>query len=894
MGRKSLVVLALFFLAALPTAGQRSETYFSLTTTRTFLPGEKVGVRLYAHGVRDLEFRIYRVNDPLQFFEQLGDVHNFNSGGLGRRERVEAPMPLERFHDWKLSIWFEVRDFFRAQYSAPSRSQIRETVASRRTSGPVSAAVFAQIPLLNESQLVARWRQNTPSSYLSESEAVPVNSLGSGAYLMEATDGTLRAYTVVIVSDIGLITKSAPGQIVAYVADRRTGAPIAGATVHIWANKQDTRSTTTDTMGLVEATLPTGRVDGARVIAVHGADVALTTPYTYYVSADPNSEWTGYIYTDRPVYRPGHTVHFRAVLRNWHGEQYAVPERQQVQIQIEDPTNKQVFQARLAISAFGTIHGDFALPTDAALGYYGVSINAGGARQYSAAGGFHVEEYKKPEYEVQVHIAKAHILQGDTIDATIQAQYYFGEPVAGAAVKYVVHTSPYWSPFIERDDDDESAPYGNAYGRGEGNGDQGDEPEYFGEQVSEQSGTLDANGALVVHLATRVDAHHGDIRYRVEARVTDEGNREISGVTSVPVAYGSFAVGVSADSYVYQAGQTLRAIAVARDYDGHPVATPVRLELLRPQYYPSVEERPIVLDTKDARTDEDGRAEITFALTRAGAFLLRVSAMTPEARQVTQTTWLWVAGPGETSWGGNQRTIRLIADKKVYQAGDTAHVLILTGVPDAYVLVASEGRTIRHNQIVRATSPSVTVDIPLGPDEQPNVWISAAFLRDNQFYQSQRNVKVPAVQQQLQIDVRPAKPQFQPGEKAVYAVLVRDAAGKPVAGEFSLGIVDEAIYAIQPDAAGDIFNSFYGAVYNRVGTESSLNFYFNGQAGKRAMFLAVHGTGRASLAQLKPSEPLVQPRIRKEFPDTALWLAELRTDATGRAQAELTFPDICG
>ena len=63
------------------------------------------------------------------------------------------------------------------------------------------------------------------------------------------------------------------------------------------------------------------------------------------------------------------------------------------------------------------------------------------------------------------------------------------------------------------------------------------------------------------------------------------------------------------------------------------------------------------------------------------------------------------------------------------------------------------------------------VDIPLGLDDQPNVWISAAFLRDSKFYQSQRNLKVPAVQQQLQIDVRPAKPQFQPGEKAVYAVL---------------------------------------------------------------------------------------------------------------------------
>jgi uncharacterized protein YfaS (alpha-2-macroglobulin family) len=330
---------------------------------------------------------------------------------------------------------------------------------------------------------------------------------------------------------------------------------------------------------------------------------------------------------------------------------------------------------------------------------------------------------------------------------------------------------------------------------------------------------------------------------------------------------------------------------MARDYEGHPVATPVRLELVRPDFYRYDPERFAVVSSHDVQTDADGRAQAIFALTESGSFELRVTAIAAEARQVTQMTWLWVTGEGETFWGGNQRSIRIIADKKSYQAGDTARVLILTGVPESYLLVSSEGRNIRHQQIVHATSSAVTVEIPLGLNDQPNVWISAAFLRDNQFYQAQRNLKVPAVQQQLQIDLRPSKPQFQPGEKATYAVFVRDAAGKPVRGEFSLGVVDEAIYAIQPEAGSDIFNSFYGTVYDRVGTETSLNFYFNGTAGKRAIFLADHGAGWDSLAQLKPSEPLVQPRIRKDFSDTALWLAELHTDANGCAEAELTFPD---
>ncbi len=74
-------------------------------------------------------------------------------------------------------------------------------------------------------------------------------------------------------------------------------------------------------------------------------------------------------------------------------------------------------------------------------------------RRGSAAGSFYVEEYKKPEYQVTVKPATPRVLQGNTIQATIEARYFFGEPVAGAKVKYVVHTSQhYWWDEDEEDD----------------------------------------------------------------------------------------------------------------------------------------------------------------------------------------------------------------------------------------------------------------------------------------------------------------------------------------------------------------------------------------------------------------------------------------------------------
>ena len=87
--------------------------------------------------------------------------------------------------------------------------------------------------------------------------------------------------------------------------------------------------------------------------------------------------------------------------------------------------------------------------------------------------------------------------------------------------------------------------------------------------------------------------------------------------------------------------------------------------------------------------------------------------------------------------------------------------------------------------------------------------------------------------------------------------------------------MDEAIYAIAPEASGDIHDFFYATVYDRVSTEASLSYYFNGEAGKKQMFLAWQSKSRTALAQLKPGDAMVEPKVRKDFPDTALWLADV-------------------
>ncbi|MGH9704242.1 MAG: MG2 domain-containing protein, partial [Candidatus Acidiferrales bacterium] len=278
-----------------------------------------------------------------------------------------------------------------------------------------------------------------------------------GVYLVEATNGDLRAYTVVIISELGLVTKATSGQIVTFAADRRTGAPVANASVLVWSDKKELTKLISDSNGLAESSLPQQKYEDVRVLASSGEDVAVVTPYSYSLSSNPDENWKGYVYTDRPVYRPGHTVHFKVILRTRSGERYKVPAGEQIQVVIQDPASKPVYQSNLPVFSFGTVHGEMVLLDTAALGYYFISVNTAGSRRYCISGGFYVEEYTKPEYEVKVTPVKPRVLQGESNTATIEAKYYFGEPVAGANVKWVVHTSPYWSPFMDREENEEGS-----------------------------------------------------------------------------------------------------------------------------------------------------------------------------------------------------------------------------------------------------------------------------------------------------------------------------------------------------------------------------------------------------------------------------------------------------
>src|ERR1022692_687993 len=298
---KCLRVLMLLMLAAPGLSQEEDEPYFSLSSMRTFGAGAKPSVSLNARNVAELEFRVYRINDPVQFFEQLENAHEF--GGRVPRPPHQRTL-LERIHEWKHGMRTGIRRGLRNQFTESPSAHLGN--ASAGESKPVAAAPAAggthcaEAPVLNAQQLVLTFHHAPKSHNRWESQNVDVGVKDRGVYLVEAVRGELRAYTILMVSDLVMVTKAGNGRLVNYLADRNTGEPVRGAELFLLARDARQGTAESDVNGLAELKIADAKQDDLRLVAKSGENFAVNTLASYAFETS-REHWLGYIYTDRPV-----------------------------------------------------------------------------------------------------------------------------------------------------------------------------------------------------------------------------------------------------------------------------------------------------------------------------------------------------------------------------------------------------------------------------------------------------------------------------------------------------------------------------------------------------------------------------------------------------------------
>ena len=873
MSRHALpIALATWMLAAASAWAQPPSTgaspAFSLWSSQVYRTTDQAAFSLTYRGLDHLDFRVYRVEDPVAFFAGLKDPHALGS------EKPVVPQErswIERLAEWKAARRAALRVFLRRQVSAEYRQQRRasrdrQQVARRQT---LRYNSFAQVPLLNPSRLVASWREVLPQVREAETRRIPIGTTAPGVYVVEAVSPPLKAYTIVVVSDIAIVSKTAPGQLLAFVADRATGAPQSGCEVRASVDRQALPPATTGADGTALIDIQAAKPDSVLTVVRCGTQVTVSDPGNWALQS-PTRDLAGLVFTDKPVYRPGHTVRVKAVLRWRTRGTLGMFDGREAEVSIADSNDKVLARETRPVDAFGAVDTAFAVPASAALGDYVVTVASGDDK---ASGTFEVQEYRKPEFEVTVAAHDRFALQGGRLPVTLTARYYFGQPVAGGSVKYVVHKQPYYSPLRwSGDDDSEESWWGG------------------GTQAFEATARLDENGTASISIPLDLDENRRDYTARIEARVTDASNRDVAGSALVHATYGRYMVTTRVDQYVQAPGATAKVSIRALDYEGVPQAgAALTAALERLTYAEGRWSEPQVTLIASGRVTADGDGLASWSATlpsQPGSYRFRVWGAS-EGRSVEDTSGIWVTGSSR-DYSEGDAYLELIADRAAYQPGETARLVVRGAAVTVPILVTKEGHQISYYRVAAADGGN-GIEVPISAEDVGDTYVNILYVKDDRLYRAEKRLKVPAVSRQLRVAVEADRAVSRPGQPGVFTLTVTDADGAPVAAQLTVGVVDEAVYGVKPDTTPDPLRFFYRLNYSVVATDYSRDYAFVGYAGSQPLQLAQRRRP-FTLADFK-REGQARPQVRKDFPDAIYWAADIRSDARGRATVEVPYPD---
>jgi uncharacterized protein YfaS (alpha-2-macroglobulin family) len=722
---------------------------------------------------------------------------------------------------------------------------------------------------------------------------LPAGDYFAVAELANVEGKTDRNFMWFSVTDIGLVIKQGPDRTLVRAVDFDTLKPRAGVDVQLYfltAAKigKSLTSGKTGADGFVSLASPQG-VSSQNLITVgtQGAEHAYGASWYY---SNDNAKYTSYFYTDRPIYRLGQTVCFKSIIRHSEPGGYKTPrEGLKVLAVAEDPDNNKLWEKQLRTNDHGTVNGTVDLPEEGKTGAYQITFTfPDGTKDYER---FEVNQYRKPEYKVEVSPVQPRVVAGSKVKARVKATYYFGAPVRDARVKYSVYSSTDWSSRYRL----MSRPSFYSYFDDWGDEDSSDSGYYYdsygGSYVTQGYVQTDENGEAIVEFDSnpieRSSSHpfgsqYRDMRYKVEAEVTDISRMSVVSSGYCSVTAGDFALFVQPQNYVCRAGEPISVDFNAVDYDRKPVANQkVTVRLVR-WPYDRVEHsyKPQELEQEfTVSTDQSGQGRVSFRTKNAlptDTYYVTAEASDKGGHVVYDEGSIWIANSSSpyilSQEDAQQEPLQVKLDKTIFKPGDTAKVMVsgpFSGSEGAEAIVSIEGQRIYNYKIVPMTSTAQLIEVPIKAEYEPNVFVSVAVVGPKrQFLTQSKIIKVSPQEHFLALAVTTDKAKYRPGENVTYTIHATFPDGKPAPNtELSLGVVDESIYAIRPEVAQDIQRFFYSRSSNNVTTLCSFPEQYSGGPDK------------------------TEPRVRKDFRDTAAWLPNLKTDSDGVAVATIRLPD---
>jgi alpha-2-macroglobulin len=750
----------------------------------------------------------------------------------------------------------------------------------------------------------------------------------AGTYLigLRPLQAKERQWLRVQVTDLSLTAVEEPTRVRFAVTSLAAAQPVAGAQVRVeglsgkdWATLA--QGVTDADGGWTYAMRDTGTARAPqRVVVVKGTDTLVTSthpgPAQYANGAWNDAEGTWltaafakkaataraekvrflcHVFTERPIYRPEEAVEVRGFVRSYLHGALSYAERGGTLLITGPDQQEWRFPITLDDTSGFYLHFDAKTP---ATGEYTVTFQPEHADSCGNAS-FRKEAYKLPIFEVLLNAAD-HVPLDAPFPVNLLARYYAGGGVSDRPIKWRVTQFPYnWKPpgregFLFSSDSRFAA-----------------DREFRSTPVLNSEAKTDAGGSATLTLDPTVEPTAQPRTYAVEATVTGDDGSQIRNVAHV-VALPPFVLGAKLPRYIDKPG-SIPLDLLALDADGKPRAgLDVDVKLIKRDWNSTLQASDFsqgsakyVTQEIDRTVEErhvattDAPQPLSFAANEAGVYQVELSAGDRLGRKQVLRVDLFMAGDTPVTWSRPPaKTVTVNTDKDDYAPGETATLLIESPFQTARALIVTEqpegtfdyawadvtngvGRApieIRKEQMPRLATHVLLMrgrlpgpaPAPTAPFDQGKPTTLAATTW----------VKVRPVENRVEVAFD-APATARPAQTIDVTLRLTDANKKPLAGEATFWMVDQAVLALAAEAPLDPLPDFIVQRPSRMAARDTRNLAFgiiplNEMPGG--------GEGEAN-------EGVENISVRRNFTPVPIYLPHVKVGPDGIAHVQVKLPD---
>ncbi len=732
---------------------------------------------------------------------------------------------------------------------------------------------------------------------------------------------------VIQLTDLGVTAKTSQKKNIIWVTSLRDGAPASGAFVEIrddvgivkWRGQanahgivetpgwEDLGMTPKNSWSAPQQFIFAARGD-QKAFATNDMDIPLygyRIPYRW--GAGDVNDMSGYAFTNQGIYRPGDVVRVKVMARQRKNDQWQLAGLQRIDVKIKDSDYKDIHSSSVTLNAFGGADFEYTIAEDAPLGYYQVQLSYGKNSLVSTS--FQVQEFKPVEVEVTVKTEKTRYIWGETLRGTLDGHYLFGMPLSQAPMRWHISRSPtsftpegwdgYYFGVYDRSYDDFDYYYDSDYRQSNA------------EVLTTKNDTLNERGLTSFEWPLRSTAATTST-FIIEGTVTDKNRQEVSGRGSVLVHAGQFYIGLKPATTFHTLGKPLAVQAVTVDPDGTIQSyKPLRVELIRHEWI-SVRQQAAngnyhwvttSYDTVESvihTTTQPQPRDVLLQPAKAGSYRIRATGSDAYGNVIATECYVYVTGAGYAGWRmSDDDRIELVADKKSYNPGDVAKILVKSPYDRCRALVTVEREGILSHRTVDLIGNAMTLDVPVTRDFMPNCFISVILLKGRtalptsgrtddlgkpSFKMGYVELAVNADENRLRVQLQTAKERYGPHEWVDLDLQVKDRSGAGRAAEVVVYVQDIGVLNLVGYSTPDPFSHFYQKRDLAVKTLETRKLVLEQISEKDLKEKGMAGGGGGE--DYFPAVP-----VRKDFKSCVYWNASVATDAGGRARVRFQMPE---